>query len=340
MEKFGFAIIGAGRWGSIHAKVYTEDPRVKLISICDLDEEKARKLAEKSGAENYCTDFNDLVKREDVVAISIATPDFAHFQPAIAAINQGKHLLIEKPMTTRIEEAVKIRKEAEKAKIKLMVDFHNRWNPCFLKIKESIDRGELGKISLVYLRLSNPSVLPLKYFPWSEKSSVAWFLGAHTVDLARWLLKDEAKKVYCVSRSEVLKEKGVNTPDFFESIIEFAEGGVVVMENAWILSETEPNMIDFKCQVLGSKGSMYADLSHHRALEKYSQEKAEYPDVFVSTEIYGKLAGFAFQSIRHFIDCVIEDKEPISSGKDGLEVTKVICAMEESILRGNPVEIR
>lgn len=53
-----------------------------------------------------------------------------------------------------------------------------------------------------------------------------------------------------------------------------------------------------------------------------------------------KLARFAFQSIRHFIDCVIEDKEPISSGKDGLEVTKVICAMEESILRGNPVEIR
>lgn len=112
------------------------------------------------------------------------------------------------------------------------------------------------------------------------------------------------------------------------------------MENAWILSETEPNMIDFKCQVLGSKGSMYADLSHHRALEKYSEEKAEYPDVFVSTEIYDKLAGFAFQSIRYFIDCVIEDKEPISSGKDGLEVTKVICAMEESILRGNPVEIR
>jgi predicted dehydrogenase len=340
MDKVGFGIIGAGIWGSVHAKVYAKDPRVKLISICDVDEEKARKLVEKSGAENYCTDFNDLVKRPDIVGISIATPDFTHFQPAIAAINAGKHLLIEKPMATRVEEAARILEEAKKAKIKLMVDFHNRWNPCFLKIKESIDKGELGKISLVYLRLSNPSFVPLKWFSWSEKSSVAWFLGAHTVDLARWLLKDEVKKVYCVSRSKVLRGRGVNTPDFFESLIEFEKGCVVVMENAWILPETAPNVVDFKCQVIGSKGSIYADLSHHRALEKYTEEKTEYPDVFVLTEIYGKLMGFAFQSIRHFIDCVMDDREPISSGKDGLEVTKIICAMEESILSGGPVQIR
>jgi len=340
MEKVGFGVIGAGIWGTVHARVYAEDPRVRLVAICDIDRKKAKEVADKFGAESYYTDFQELVDNPDITAVSVATPDFTHFQPAMAAINKGKHLLIEKPIATRVEEAAKILEEAKKTKIKLMVDFHNRWNPCFLKIKSSIEKGEVGEVSLIYLRLSNPSVVPLSWFSWSGKSSVAWFLGSHTVDLARWLLKDEAKKVYCVSRSKLLREKGVNTPDFFESIIEFEKGAVVVMENAWILPETEPNIVDFKCQVIGSKGSMYADLSHHRALEKYTEEKAEYPDLFALNEIYGKLTGFAFHSIEHFIDCVIEDKEPISTGKDGLEVTKIICAMEESILSGNPVRIR
>ncbi|RLE14948.1 gfo/Idh/MocA family oxidoreductase [Candidatus Aerophobetes bacterium] len=340
MEKVGFGVIGAGIWGAVHARVYAEDPRVRLVAICDIDRKKAKEVADKFGAESYYTDFQELVDNPDITAVSVATPDFAHFQPAMAAINKGKHLLIEKPIATRVEEAAKILEEAKKTKIKLMVDFHNRWNPCFLKIKSSIEKGEVGEVSLIYLRLSNPSVVPLSWFSWSGKSSVAWFLGSHTVDLARWLLKDEAKKVYCVSRSKLLRGKGVNTPDFFESIIEFEKGAVVVMENAWILPETEPNIVDFKCQVIGSKGSMCADLSHHRALEKYTEEKAEYPDLFALNEIYGKLTGFAFHSIEHFIDCVIEDKEPISTGKDGLEVTKIICAMEESILSGNPVRIR
>jgi len=176
-----------------------------------------------------------------------------------------------------------------------MVDFHNRWNPCFLKIKNSVEKGELGDPSLIYLRMSNPKSVPLKWFSWSGKSNVAWFVGSHAVDLACWLLNDEVEKVYSVSRAKVLTKRGVNTPDFFESILEFKKGGVAIIENVWILPDTLPNIIDFKCEIIGSDGSMYADISHNRAVEKYTQSEGSYPDLFVLTEIRGKSIGSPFK---------------------------------------------
>jgi len=88
MGKGGFGVIGTGIWGSIHARVYAEDPNAKLVAVCDIDEKKAKKVADKFGAENYYTDFHELVKNSDIVAVSITTPDFAHTEPALAAVGQ------------------------------------------------------------------------------------------------------------------------------------------------------------------------------------------------------------------------------------------------------------
>jgi len=339
MQQIGFGVIGTGIWGSNHAKVYAQEPNSRLVAVCDIDESKAKQTAEKFGAENYYTDFQELVTNPDIAAVSVATPDFAHLDPTLAAIRAGKHVLVEKPLTTTVEDAEKIVREAHQRGIKLMVDFHNRWNPCFLNIKASIDKGDLGTPSLIYIRLSNARTVPLSWFPWVNKSNVAWFLGSHTVDICRWLFNDEVKKVYCVSRSKILSQRGTNTPDFFEATLEFRKGGVAVMENTWILPDTQPNIVDLKCEVLGSEGAMYTDISHHRALEKYTPDKVNYPDILVSTEIYGKAAGFGIESIRHFVDCVVNDKQPLVTGEDGLRATQVIRAMEKSANSGKPVQL-
>jgi len=340
VKKTGFGLIGTGLWGEMHARTYASSPAAELKAICDLRKDRAREIAGKYGAENCYTDYRKLLERDDISAVSIATPDFAHTEIAVAAAEAGKHILIEKPLATSVEECEKIIAAVKAAgNIKFMVDFHNRWNPPFAQTKTAIEEGELGKPMLMYVRLNDAISVPTNMLSWASKSEVVWFVGAHAVDLARWLFDDEVCKVYAVSRAGVLKKKGVDTPDFYESILEFRNGGVATIENCWILPNSLPTVIDFKFQVIGSEGAAYIDLSSNGVIHKYTGEEASNPDVFVFPTIHGKPMGFGIESIRHFVDCVVNDKEPMTTGEDGLAVTRIITAIQESSRKGEPVEL-
>lgn len=340
MGKTGFGLIGTGLWGETHARTYAESALADLKAVCDLRADRAKEIAEKYGAEDCYTDYKELLARDDISAISIATPDFAHTEIAVAAAKAGKNILIEKPLATSVEDCEKILETVKEAgNIKFMVDFHNRWNPPFVKTKAAIEDGEIGKPMLMYIRLSNSISVPTEMLSWASKSEVAWFVGSHAVDMVRWLYNDEVCKVYAVSRREILKEKGIDTPDFYEAILEFKNGGVATVENCWILPNSRPSVIDFKFQVIGSEGSMYTDLSDHRAIQKYTEDEAGNPDVFCFPTIHGKPIGFGIESIRHFVDCVVNDKEPISTGEDGLAVTRIINAIQKSSKTGEPVNL-
>ena len=92
-------------------------------------------------------------------------------------------------------------------------------------------------------------------------------------------------------------------------------------------------------ELVGSKGHVMADLSGNRMLQKYTSEGGIYPDVIGCPIVHGRAVGFAVESIRHFVDCVVEDKQPLVTGADGLAATKVICAIDESVKTGLPVEL-
>jgi predicted dehydrogenase len=340
MKKIGFGLIGTGLWGEMHAKTYASSSDVEFKALCDLREDRAEEIAGKYGVEDIYTDYKELLSREDISAVSIATPDFAHTDIAVAAANAGKHILIEKPLATSVEDCEKIISAVKEAgNIKFMVDFHNRWNPPFANVKTAIQAGDLGKPMLMYVRLNDTISVPTNMLSWASKSEVAWFVGSHSVDLARWIFDDEVCKVYAVSRSQVLRDKGVDTPDFYEAILEFKNGGVATVENCWILPNSLPTVIDFKFQIIGSEGAAYIDMSSHDVIKKYTKDDASNPDVFVYPTIHGKSMGFGIESIRHFVDCVVNDKQPMVTGEDGLATTRIICAIQESSKQGKPVEL-
>ena len=157
--------------------------------------------------------------------------------------------------------------------------------------------------------------------------------------MIRWLSSSEIKKVYSVSRSEVLKNLGIDTPDYFQSIIELDNGGTAVVETCWIVNENAPSVFDFKCEVVGTKGTAFADTSHHRTVEKYSEKGSELPDILGITDIYGRIGGFAAASIEHFIDCIVNDKTPMITARDGLMSAKAVSAIHESAKLETPLEL-
>jgi len=338
-QEIGFGVIGTGIFGELHCRVYAEHPKVRLVAVCDIDAKRARAAARKYGVKHWFTDYREMLAMEDLAAVSIVTPDFAHKAPAVAAAKAGKHFLLEKPLATTLADARAIAEAAKKAEVTAMVDFHNRWNPAMVKAKEAVDKGRLGEVMMIYYRLSDTREVPLKWFGWSSKTSVLWFLGSHSVDTMMWLLKDEVKRVYAVSRSKVLRGAGVDTPDFYQATLEFRKGACAVLENCWILAESEPSIFDFKLEMVGSKGTIRCDLSHNRVVERLTEKEVAYPDVMVMPEIHGEQSGFAAASIRYFADCIVEGRKPTATLEQGVENVRVLAAIERSAKTGRPVDL-
>lgn len=339
MEKVGFAVVGLGIWGETHVKTYAHDPQVDLVRVCDMREDRAKEIAEECGVATYGTDFREVMDDASVQAVSVVTPDFAHTDIAVAAAEAGKHILLEKPMATTVEDCQRIIDAVNASGVKFMVDFHNRFNPAIVKAKDAAETGELGDMQMMSVRLNDTIDVPTEWLSWAGKSSVLWFLASHAIDMIRWLFDDEVEQVYSVSRSNVLSGLGVDTPDFFLTTLEMKRGGVAILENCWIISTNAPIVFDFKAELVGSDGTMYLDVSHHRTVQKYTKEEAAYPDVFCVPTIHGKPAGFGVESIRHFIDCVLHDQTPMVGGADGLAATKAILAAMKSAQQGAPIRV-
>lgn len=339
MKTIGIGLIGCGVWGSIHARTYKASPLVRMIAVCDQDMDRASQFAKKYGFNSYTTNLQELISNPDIQAISIATPDHTHTPILLKVLEAGKHVLVEKPLAMTVEECDLILKTRDKHGVKLMVDFHNRWNIPFIQVRKMVESGELGDLMMINVKLNDTIYVPTKMLAWADKSSPVHFLGSHLVDLIRWLSGSEIKKVYAVSRSVVLKKHGIQTPDFYQSILELSSGATAYVENCWIVSESAPNIFDFEGEFIGSKGSTYVNISHHRMIEKYTEEGNGFPDVLGIVDINGKPTGFCTASIEHFIDCVVHGVDPAATGEDGLEATRIVCAMEISSSTGQPVDL-
>ena len=340
MDTIGIGLIGCGIWGSIHAQTYSRSPFTKLVATCDQDGERAEQFSQKYGSTSHTSDYQDILMNPEISAVSVATPDYSHTQIVTDALNAGKHVLVEKPLATTVQECKDILAARDASGTILMVDFHNHWNIPFIQVKEMVDSGELGDLQMINVRLNDTIYVPTKMLNWASRSSPAHFLGSHVVDLIRWISGAEIKRVYSVSRAEVLRKKGIDTPDFYQSILELSNGATAYVENCWIVAENAPNIFEFKGDFIGSKGSTFVNVSHHRMIEKYTEKGAGFSDVVGVVDRYGKALGFCTASIEHFIDCLLQNTSPIVTGEDGLVATQVVQAMEESASTGFPVDLQ
>jgi len=339
MEKVRVALIGTGTWGNIHAQTYTEYPRAALAAVCDLNQERAHKTAAQYGVSRVYTDYRKMLKEDGIDAVAIVTPDFAHREIIEEAARAGKHIIVEKPLATTHEDLARITEAVTNEGVKFMVDFHNRWSPPLAVARNDIEEGKLGDLISGYLRLNNTFYVPLKMLAWSASSSILWFLGSHAVDTLRYLFQDEIVRVYSVSRSGVLRALGLDVPDIYQTILEFKNGPIATIENHWIMPDSSPKLNDFKVNILGSKGMFNMDLTHNQLIERYLANGCDRPDASGDPVIRGRHVGFVHESIKHFVDCVADGKDPEVTLDDGVRVSKVILAIMESAKMREPVKV-
>jgi len=339
MERIKCAVIGTGIFGEIHCVTYTEYGRAELAKICDLNEERAKYIAEKYQT-TYTLDYREIAENKEISIVSVATPDYAHKDIVIEMLKSGKNVLVEKPMATKVEDAEEMVEVARKSGKILRIDFHNRFNPLFTLTKEKVESGEFGEIMMIYTRLSDKISVPVEWFNWSSKSGPHWFLFPHIVDLVCWFMKKLPIKVYGKATRKVLKEKGIDTYDVVSAILDFGSSYAVV-ETSWIIPENWPNLVEFTFNLQASKGMVSINPAEKDFFIMGSDEKKYIDSPFYHgyTPVYNHIYGFAPLSIKYFVDCVYEGKKPFIKPEDGLNNVKVIASIMKSVEEAREIEI-
>ncbi len=340
MQELKMGVVGLGTWGQNHIEIYQAHPFARVTAICDKNKALVDSTAEKYGISEKYYDYKDMLEHADIDAVAIVTPDFSHCEIAVAAAEKKKHILIEKPLCTKAEEVKTMIDAIEKNGVRAMVDLHNRFSPPFHAAWQSIRQGRLGEPYSGYFRLNDIKWVATDLLPWAAQSSILWFLGSHSLDTLRWLFQDDVKRVYSVSRSGILKGMGVDTTDVYLTTLEFANGAIVQMENGWITPDSNPCVNDIKCNILGTKGMVAIDASNHNLIQEFTEDKVTVPDIIVQNSIFGQPKGFAFESIRAFVDCVLSGKEFPVSVYDAANTTLTILAIMESAETRTPVEVK
>jgi len=340
MSKLNIAVIGAGILGSRHARVFHEQPETQLVAIVDVNPARAD-IAQKFGAKFYA-DIPALLANEKVDALAIATPDHLHREPIIAALNAGKHVFVEKPLATTRDDARAITNAANKSNRVVMVNYSQRFVPDHVWLKRIIDDGLIGRPQIVIsVKFDTISVPTGMIRGWSAHTSPIYFMSSHDLDLTYWFLNAKPVQVFAHETRGTLDAQGVPVHDGLNALIKFDGGATTNFHSSWIHPNTYPRIADGYLQIIGSDGAVMYN-NRTRSAELFNAkggQKIDFTGPHTADEVGGKIIGAFTESMREFIACVNEQREPQTSPRNTLIVTEAQAAVIESLKTGQPVQI-
>ena len=297
MRTIRVGLIGAGFIGAVHAKALSVVPEGTLAAVSDLDESRARALAEPAGAAAY-GNYREMCARENLDGVVVATSDAAHRDPCVAAARAGAQIFVEKPLATTLGDCDIIAAEAERHGVSVLVGHTLRWEPRYALAKESIARGDIGDVSYIYARRCNVISVARRV---GASTNVARFLAVHDIDWVHWALGERPHSVLARAGWRMLSDMG--TPDVYCILMRFPSGALACIEAAWILPEAGSRQLDFQLEVLGSNGSLAISVND-QGLSTDGVGGLRYSDVVYFPVLRGKPQGVYVEEMRHFIEIV------------------------------------
>jgi len=328
------ATVGTGLFGQVHLAAIGGHRHARQVAVCDIASDRAQAAAEQYNA-LAATDCRTIAANPDVDAVTVATPDFAHADIVCAMLEAGKHVLVEKPMATTVEDAARIVRAARRNRRFLMVDFHNRWNPPVADAIGRVDNGLLGEPVTATARLANSLFVPRKMLSWAGKSGPHWFLFPHIIDIVCRMFGKPIRCVTAHGRKGVLTGSGIDTWDAIQALAEFEGGASAVFETTWILPDSHPAIVDFEVAVLGTRSKMVLH-PLGPTFEFSGPDRFETPVTGGFQSMYGRTTGWQMEPIIHFIDSIVADCTPQCTAVEGFHNTAVICAIEKSLETHRP----
>lgn len=338
-----FGLLGCGAIAKRHANLLTsgEIGGASLVAVYDQDADRARAFAESYGVRS-CGDLDEFLGLPDLDVVCVLTPSGLHAEHTVAAANAGKHVLVEKPMALRLDDADRMIRACDAAGVKLFVVKQNRFNVPVQKAREALTAGRFGKLVLgtVRVRWSRDQ----RYYDqdpwrgtWARDGGVLANQASHHIDLLEWFM-GPVVSVYAAGRTALAK---IEAEDTAIGTLQFANGALGVIEAT---TATRPRDIEGSLSILGEGGSVVVGGFMANKLEHWAFGEPT-PD---DDEVFAKFGsnpedrfGYGHRAYyEHVVRCFEQNSAALVDGLEGRRSLELITALYESIETGAPVVLR
>lgn len=279
-NELGVAVIGAGRIGTLRARLAAKHPCVKFIAVSDLDPERAKALADEAGADFHSGDNFEVIERPEVNAVFVSTPEGEHAAPVRRALELGKPVLCEKPIALTLKDADDMLETLRRTGGKLRIGYSRRFKECFLRAKEQMVHARLGKVVGGLARVYNSRAQTFAILKRDPHATPVLDVLTYYVDLMCWFLEGN-RPVEVVARGQhgIFKEAGYGAHDATWAIVTFADGAVINFGISYALPAKYPTQGQSdRVELLGTEGTMLIDDDHKDHL-LYTEKGIPHPYV-------------------------------------------------------------
>ena len=333
MEKLRVGVIGVGFIGALHARIFSELPASELVAVTDSDAGLSRKWAKQLNCD-HADSIDALVKRKDIDAVSICTPDDYHVEPVLLSARAGKHILLEKPIARTASDSLRIQKACEEAKVRLMVAHILRFDPKYVRVHDEIAQGKLGELVHLSAKKLNPRLTAKRI---RNQTSVLFYIGIHEVDIVQWFAGCRISRVFAQKVRKI--NKPYDADDCFFVLLNYENGAVGSLEFSWALPENYPVPIECGVEAVGSKGAAHLEVVG-QGVRLYKEAGEEIPELSVWPEVNGQIMGDLRVELEHFVSATLKKQDFIMPTADAVDAVRVVEAILRSAESDKPVEIK
>lgn len=373
-KSLGFAVLGCGSIAKIaHFPSIKKTEGAELIACCDINEETAKSTAQKWGAKYWFTDYKEMFEKcDELDAVIIATPNNVHRNQAVAAAKAGLHIVVEKPLAVTNFEAWDIVNACKKYKVKLMVGCDRRFWTQNKWTKELLEQGVIGKVLMArsslheHWHLYQNNVAETDFRLRAEIAGGAALpdTGAHAIDLLTWLMDSKVKRTVGIAKRLAFPESYTKCDDTVWILLEMENNsyGCISCNR---FSPVSANVTE----LYGTEGTIYTSTDGTNPFQSvpmavFTNKNYNFEDLPEIIKNYRWPQKFWVEDIinrpvekrwvpiipprypnnyenmtKHFMDCLLNDKEPLVSGEDGARAIEVMCAVYKSMETNGWVEL-
>lgn len=346
-DKIGIGVIGGGGISAEgHICGYQADPRCEVVALYDLDEAKMREQAQRLGVPHTYTSLEAFLNRTDMQAVSLCSPDHLHGEHGHAALQAGKHVLCEKPMTTTRTDAARLVQDVRATGLVFLGGHVYHFRPDYQAMATAYRTGELGEVWLAegdYISDMRPFYGPSSYTPWrTEGGSPQDILlggGCHPLGLMLWAMQTTVTEVFAFANHKAEPQLPLN--DCYVVSLKFANGAVGKLIAASGNRGYAPS--GGHLVLYGTQGTIWGGRFYRNNREEHrtdvvydwkEQFKNYKPRVHNTRQVHHWA-----EQCAHFLDCIQGQAQPLTSVVDGARVVATLTAAIESARSGQPVMV-
>jgi len=343
MNGMRFALVGCGNIAKKHIHViqnYLEGS--EIVGFCDKVYDRAKAYGEKLNVPAFSSIMGMMKEIEDNVDIvSILTPSGIHYENVLQLVEYGKPLVVEKPISLRLEEADEILRACDANKVKIFVVHQNRYNRPIIKAREALEKGRLGKLVMGTVRLRwkrDQAYYDAEKWrgTWAYDGGVFTNQASHHIDMLTWFMGP----VESVKAVGVTRLVDVECEDTGAAILRFSNGAIGIIE---VTTATRPKDLEGSISILGEKGTIVIGGFYMNELNTWEFEEKDAEDDTIFKE-YGKNPeGWGYnlgEYLKGVIDAIKSDRAGLVDGFEGRKSLELISAIYESIETGNEIVLR